>query len=415
VYQQVGYKTLSLTELCNGVGALLSGFISLETFKVYLGCFEILAVRDAARHSPTKKGEKGIHLVRYQPSELQRLLPGSSDRRVREALKALHKIQLLSFSESSITVSQSLLPFGREVLSRVGEGRSETRLIPIPRTLLRYLCSVETKTLLLTTLGYIVRGLSLSPKTRSIKSRGTAKATWIADAFSLSERSVRYARRELIKLSLLSEDTTKSQRKLNRDGAYFEMNLSWGRGEKKESLIAPPLAKDAPQIAPPIRDLETSYGSRDQKTSSGLLKKDESETPPALRDVKRRDLEEFSRTKALYDEAVQKGVVKASESAFLNWVSAAVRAKTTSANDPVKVFVGIVRAGLFHHITNEQEERARRAISRYKSQQSDSHDREICSMMATADYRDQDGEPVRGTGPLQATVQTLYNSLRATA
>ncbi len=366
MYQQVGYKTISLTELCNGVGAFLSGAISLETLRVYLGCFEILAIREAARHSQTKKREKGTHLVRYQPSELQRLLPGSTEVGIMKALKKLRKIQLLTFSESSITVSQSLLPFGREMLSRVGDGRCETRLIPVPRTLLRYLCSVETKTLLLTTLGYVVRGLSLSPKTRSIKSRGTAKATWIADVFSLSERSVRYARRELIKMSLLSEDTTKSQRKLNRDGAYFEMNLLWGRVHKEESQIAPPPAKNTPQIAPPIRDLETSYGSRDQKTSPGLLKKEESEAPPTLRDVKRRDLNEFPRTKALYEEAVERGMIKPSQAAFLSWVSAAVRAKTTATNDPVKVFVGIVRRGLFHHVTNEQEERARQAIVRYQ-------------------------------------------------
>ena len=87
---------------------------------------------------------------------------------------------------------------------------------------------------------------------------------------------------------------------------------------------------------------------------------------PRLRDVQMEDLLAFSRTEALYREAVQAEWVRDSEASFLNWVGAAVRAKTCQARDPVRVFLGIVKRGLWSHVTDADEERARRAINRYR-------------------------------------------------
>ena len=132
--------------------------------------------------------------------------------------------------------------------------------------------------------------------------------------------------------------------------------------------LAPPTPKSCTEFAPPIEDLKTPYGSKDQKPS-GVLKKsggEESLPAPTLKNVLREDLEQFSRTEALYHEAVGASVVRASEASLLNWVAAAIRAKTVSSRDTVRVFLGIVKKGLYHHITHEQEERARRAVLHYK-------------------------------------------------
>jgi hypothetical protein len=46
--------------------------------------------------------------------------------------------------------------------------------------------------------------------------------------------------------------------------------------------------------------------------------------------------------------------------------TAAVRAKTRRARNPVRVFIGIVRKGIWAHLTNADEERARQALNRYR-------------------------------------------------
>ena len=81
------------------------------------------------------------------------------------------------------------------------------------------------------------------------------------------------------------------------------------------------------------------------------------------------DLQDYFRTEELYRQAVARQLVEDSESSFLNWVSAAVRAKTCGAQDPVRVFVGIVRAKLWTHISQADEDRARAAIRRYREGQ----------------------------------------------
>jgi hypothetical protein len=84
-----------------------------------------------------------------------------------------------------------------------------------------------------------------------------------------------------------------------------------------------------------------------------------------MRNIKLEDLQSFSRTEELYRQAVHLGLIKHSENQALNWLGAAVRAKSV-AGDPVRIFAGIVRQGLWRNITQEQEERARAALHRYR-------------------------------------------------
>jgi hypothetical protein len=68
----------------------------------------------------------------------------------------------------------------------------------------------------------------------------------------------------------------------------------------------------------------------------------------------------------LYWQAVRKGILRHSESSALNWLASAVRANSVRGGDPVRVFVGIVRRGLWSHVTQAQEERARVALARFR-------------------------------------------------
>jgi hypothetical protein len=144
----------------------------------------------------------------------------------------------------------------------------------------------------------------------------------------------------------------------------------------RDREFAPPEPQNHANFAPPIENKKTPYGSVNTREApgsrkpAGVFSKPEKtgrgERPPTLHDIELRDLKEFSRTEMLYQEAVRKDWIRDSEANFLNWVAAAVRAKTVKARDPVRVFSWIVRRNAWHMITQEQEERARKGIARHR-------------------------------------------------
>jgi hypothetical protein len=133
----------------------------------------------------------------------------------------------------------------------------------------------------------------------------------------------------------------------------------------------PRRALSTTELPPPDIKQETPSESRNQKLTperSGV--KTEGEGKPSIKNIKLEDLLRFSRTEELYRQAVTAGWVKHSENQALNWLGAAVRAKTV-AGDSVRIFAGIVRKKLWHHITQEQEDRARKALVRYRDRNPD--------------------------------------------
>ena len=68
----------------------------------------------------------------------------------------------------------------------------------------------------------------------------------------------------------------------------------------------------------------------------------------------------------LFWQAVDRRWLRESEMDALNFLAAAVRARFGKARDPVRVFVAIVKRGLWTHITCAEEERARAALARHR-------------------------------------------------
>jgi hypothetical protein len=117
----------------------------------------------------------------------------------------------------------------------------------------------------------------------------------------------------LIGSGWFAKDSGSRQRKLNRDGANFVLNLDWS---------------------------------------------------PA-------DLWSFGRLEALCAQAIAAGWIRPSEAQILDFIAAAVPARQVKNGDPVRIFVATVRQRLWHHITNDQEDHARRALNRYRDQNPD--------------------------------------------
>jgi hypothetical protein len=146
------------------------------------------------------------------------------------------------------------------------------------------------------------------------------------------------------------------------------VNLTWGGPVRKGAIESAPRKQEStPQFAPPESNKKLPSGSRYQKLTGPErpgVKNGEGKGP-SIRNIQLEDLLSFSRTEELYRQAVGIGLIKHSENQALNWLGAAVRAKSV-AGDPVRVFAGIVRKGLWQNITQEQEERARTALCRYR-------------------------------------------------
>jgi len=243
---------------------------------------------------------------------------------------------------------------------------------------LKYLAQCTRPAVAKTVVAYLLRGLSLE-RSGKIRSAGTVKISWICRLCRISERAARAARAELIRLGWITKDTGSFQRKLNRDGAYFVIDAAWRRVFKP----APLGPQKRSRSAPPIEKQETPYGSKNQKpaarAAAGVCKANERKTEerPSLRNIKLDDLKRLSRLTVLYEQATAAKWLTRSEANFRNFIAAAARA-TRVDGDPVRIFVGIVRRSLWHHLTNDDETRANAALKRDKERQgeaSQSHGR----------------------------------------
>jgi hypothetical protein len=371
VYFQDGYKLISAEQLLGGLHALNEREITFRAFRTFIASFEVLAVREAAERSAS--GRKGNRQRRFLRSELAHLIGAREGTTVSGELSLLRTNGLLTFSEAAI---DSDAPRGCGNLLALLGGRGEKRLVPVPRQVLKYLAKCTRPAVAKTVVAYLIRGLALE-RTGKIRSAGTVKISWICKLCRISERAARAARAELIRLGWITKDTGSFQRKLNRDGAYFVINPAWRRVVKRSAPLA---SEKCTESAPPIEIPETPYGSKNQKAAqppraasppvTGVCEANEGKIPerPSLRDIKPEDLKALSRLKVLYAEATAAKWLGRSEANLRNFVAAAARA-TRVEGDPVRIFVGIVRKALWHHLTSADEERATSALRRERDRQ----------------------------------------------
>ena len=275
MFLKSGYKTITPVELSNAIFALNSKLITFRAFRIYLGCFSLIAIREAATRLKRKNPKAPAFVPRYRISELGRLT-GAGEKEIRRELNRLKRIGLVSFSETEIKINKTKIPGSEVLLADLSGARSPNRPIPVPRSALRLLASSTKPALTKTILAYILRGLTIDRKTGEVRGKGTLKLSWVTETLGLSERAANYSRAELIKIGWISKDTGSFQRKLNRDGAYFSINLEWVNqksaayqsnlaAREAESSVMPetqfasPEAKTCSEFAPPYNDKKTSY------------------------------------------------------------------------------------------------------------------------------------------------------------
>jgi hypothetical protein len=270
-------------------------------------------------------------------------------------------------------------------------------------------------------------------KGREIVSRGLVKASWVARLCGISERAVHAARRWMLGrkflqcievaqhvlnrwggcfvFSLQQEGGAAKRRvqpnsKRSRGGgasisggyvvagdfalsAAVPEDGSLGRNSRRLVSIrnSKLLQKEAGEFAPPYKQVHSirstsTTNQKDKPAFSGktgfLSKKIEK---PTLTNIQLEDLRRVPTLRELYQQAVAAKWLQHSEANLRNFISAAVRAtragsvssktpgKPRCGGDPVRIFVGIVKKQLWHHITQEQEDRAVQVLKRYRDKQ----------------------------------------------
>ena len=389
---QSGYKTVTPIQLANLLWALHEQRIDYRSVRVWCACLVLVAVREAASRSRRKRGERAREFSRYRINELERLTEMKA-MKVRRALRQLQRCELMTFTEGEVTFRSEALPGSEELQATLAGKRSPRRPIPVPRPVLRFLAQNRSETLGKVLMAYVLRGLSLDRKSGAVSAKGTVKASWIVKNFGVSARAVKYAQAELRAMDWITKDTQSYQRKLNRDGAYFVINLSWtfkrdaSAGEASEIVhrnnqvmnFAPPQPKIAPVFAPPIEDKKTSDERKkypetpNELRSAGVFDKGRETAPvppPNLDAIQDEDLKHFARLEQIYFQAVEQGWISGSEADSLNFIAAAVRAREVG-KQPTRLFVTLVRRKLWPHITQAQEDYARRTLNRFRDDDPD--------------------------------------------
>lgn len=328
---------------------------------------------------------------KYQPSlgELRKLVGGSETGQggLRPALKQLLAVGLLkSCTKAGIVFAESPEELRAEDCSgldaMLGKLQGITRKVPVPRRMIRRLAGGLSKARTATVLAHLIRCLFYR-KGEGINPVGCCKASWIADVFGVTERSVFDARKFLIlDLGWLLAGEC-SQRVLNRDGLWVSVNLDWGPEEQGSSpelstadaAAAPvysdessgPLPENAGHFAGPSTDKKPLREAKNQKPASrppasggpaGFSKSNSEGKNPDLRDVVPEDLRDATRLLELHAQAVEARFISPSEADRLAFLAASAHARAVGSK-PCRLFAWMVRGRRFEFITQADEDAAR--------------------------------------------------------
>ena len=149
MYSQDGYKLIRAEELLGALDALNERKITFRAFRVFIGCFELLAVREAAERSNAGRGKKRQR--RFLRSELAHLIGAKEGTTVSRELSSLKAAGLLTFTEAAIE-SIGTAAHSVELLALLGS-RGGKRLVPVPRQVLKFLARCTRPALAKTVIG----------------------------------------------------------------------------------------------------------------------------------------------------------------------------------------------------------------------------------------------------------------------
>jgi hypothetical protein len=332
--------------------------VTLYDLRAYIACFEMQARRCQIESD---------RLPTFTEEELISLLSSGSKTKVKNSIRRLMKVGLLQWDRNSIdtdtTKVEEKLEESDDWLDAILQVKNNNRKIPFPRRILRYIIKTQSPTLIGAVFGILIRGLYYK-KGRCI-SGGRCKTSWIAIVFRLNSRNLKRERKRLIEIGWLIPCES-SQHQLNRWGLALMINLHW-QNSPENAEVTPLEAKNDTKVPPPIINEKLSYkrnNNQKLRRRSGVQNRTGVDAKPSLKNIMLEDLRTPERLERLFHRAVSAGIVPHSESSRLAWFSAAEHALQAGRQNPCGLFVAIYRQELWHHITQDQEDRAGAKIKR---------------------------------------------------
>lgn len=329
--------------------------ITLYDLRLWLACHEMLA-----RRCKMKTGR----LPTFSESELISLVSSGDKCKARQGIKRLVKAGLLHWEQNCISANtlkaEMMLAENDDwsvVLSLIQNNR---RRVPVPRRILCYIIKTRHRTLIGTVFGHLLRCLYYR-RDRCV-SGGRCKASWISEALKLDLRNVKAARKQLIEIGWILPCRA-SQISLNRWGLPIMINLEWENTQKTEELKTPLLRNRNEVKTPSLIDRKLSYSKRiknhELRKAPGVQNRTQIGSESRTKHIMLEDLEDPVRLDAIYRQECAAGTLRHCQANRLKFFAAAERALSEGKHNPCGLFAVIYRKKLWHHITQDQEDRAR--------------------------------------------------------
>lgn len=194
---------------------------------------------------------------RYSLLELSRLCGGTSEPELKRALRRLRKVGFVKgFTRTTLILARhagdlALDDETREILDeKFLLLRSPRRLVPFPRRMARLLASGACMTFAAVILGTAIA--TLFSRRGVVTARGAYKASWLAEAFGISERTVYRHRTYLVEELRWLKVIASPQLKQNANGLLVEVDLDWDAAPSvpASDLVSVPIeAKVNPEVS----------------------------------------------------------------------------------------------------------------------------------------------------------------------
>lgn len=357
-----GFRLISVTELFAAWWAYGQGRLEFRDLRVYFALHEVVSRRCIIR--------KGVN-ARYTLTELAQLTGVTGNRGLASSLRRLSDVGLSTWNPNSISFNDvSGLWTAQDetfaaTLERIANRR---RKVPVPRRTIRFIARAKRPVLVATILGHLLR--CVYAKRTLVASEGSISAVWVARVFGVDPRNVKRAKAQLRAIGWLIPEPSDHWHR-QRYGGRVSVNLAWGPGTSPKA--APrrrlPLGEDKKRthLPPPDSNRELPKGIQNQNTAltgrSGL--RNRKDPTPSLQNVRSEDLENAGRLLSLFQQAQMQGIVGSSEHERLQFVGAAIRALRKASNNTGGFFLRMIRDKLWHHLTADEEDGARRMLNNH--------------------------------------------------
>lgn len=334
-------------------------------FRVYLALHEVQERRDAARRAACRRGAgKARYDLARLVDEVHGLVGGAGGRRICSSFRRLKQSGLVVFGRTRISFASSLDELSatlRADAERMHERiPNRKRRVPVSRGTLRYIAGGAAASMSGVMLGQILRCVYL--RGTSYRCEGSCSTRFIEETFGIHARTVKRVRGPKGVLQRMGwlVPVVVDRWHVQRYGSRMVVNPAWRLSAAVDNSTRERTARHGMTPRSVAGDTKPPPPESNRYLPSGLRNQNPAGGGPA--GVCKSGLSDGEHVMRLYREAVSRGVLRDGEAARLRFFGAAERAKRRASRNETGFLWTVVRRGLWHFITQDEEDAARRTL-----------------------------------------------------